>query len=74
MTLPGSVTRRDVLMKIGYKPEWGAREMERVIERQIVQPLAEGLLEGRFASGEKVYVVPDHEGLALSKEEQRVST
>jgi ATP-dependent Clp protease ATP-binding subunit ClpC len=64
----------DILMKIGYKPEWGAREMERVIEQQIVRPLAQGLMDGRFAAGEKVFVIIANEGLALSKEVQRVTT
>ena len=56
----------EVLMGLGYKPEWGAREMERVIEQQIVQPLAQGLLDGRFTSGNVVYVVPDQSGVSLS--------
>jgi ATP-dependent Clp protease ATP-binding subunit ClpC len=56
----------DTLMELGYKPEWGAREMERVIEQQIVQPLAQGLLDGRFTPGSVVYVVPDRDGVALS--------
>lgn len=62
----------EALMKIGYKPEWGAREMERVIEERIVQPLARGLMAGQFASGEKIFVITAADGLALSKEEQRV--
>lgn len=55
------------LIKAGYKPEWGAREMERVIESQIVQPLAQGILEGRFKRGDTVYVIPDGDKVALSR-------
>jgi len=57
----------DALTKAGYKPEWGAREMERVIEHQIVEPLAHGLIDGQFKSGETVFVVPANGGVALTK-------
>jgi ATP-dependent Clp protease ATP-binding subunit ClpC len=56
----------DALLKVGYKPEWGAREMERVIEAQIVQPLAQGLLAGKFPPGQMVYVLPGQDGVLLS--------
>ncbi|MBD0371794.1 MAG: ATP-dependent Clp protease ATP-binding subunit [Pyrinomonadaceae bacterium] len=59
-------TAYDALIKMGYKPEWGAREMERVIEGQIAQPLAQGLLDGRFKAGNVVYVIPARDGVALS--------
>ena len=56
----------DSLMKLGYKPEWGAREMERVIEQKIVQPLAQGLLAGEFKTGDVVYVVADGAEVTLT--------
>lgn len=46
----------DALMSLGYKSEWGAREMERVIEQKIVQPLAQGLLQGDINAGDVVHV------------------
>lgn len=56
----------DALMEVGYKQEWGAREMERVIEQLVVQPLAQGLLTGNFKAGEVIYVVSDGEGITLT--------
>jgi class 3 adenylate cyclase len=53
-------------MKLGYKPEWGARELERVIEQKIVQPLAHGLLAGEFNTGDVVYVVSDGAEVTLT--------
>ncbi len=38
----------DLLMEEGFDPRYGAREMERAIERLIVQPLSKDLLSGRF--------------------------
>lgn len=56
----------DALTLAGYKPDWGARELERTIEHQIVEPLAQGLLDGHFKSGETVYVVQAGDGVALT--------
>jgi ATP-dependent Clp protease ATP-binding subunit ClpC len=39
----------DRLLELGYRPEFGARELERVVEREIVQPLAEAILNGTVA-------------------------
>ena len=58
----------DSLAEAGYKPDWGARELERIIEHQIVEPLAHGLLEGRFKPGETIYVVPALDGVALTNQ------
>jgi ATP-dependent Clp protease ATP-binding subunit ClpC len=44
----------DAVARLGFDRERGARELERVIERQIVQPLATGLLMGRFSRGDVV--------------------
>jgi ATP-dependent Clp protease ATP-binding subunit ClpA len=39
------------LMEHGYDSRYGAREMERAIERYLVQPLSKALLERRFTAG-----------------------
>ncbi len=44
----------DLLMEAGFSPTYGAREMERAVERLIVQPLGDALLEGRFEDGATV--------------------
>jgi ATP-dependent Clp protease ATP-binding subunit ClpC len=46
----------DWLMLKGYSPAYGAREMERVIEINVVQPLGQALLGGRFQAGSEVHV------------------
>jgi ATP-dependent Clp protease ATP-binding subunit ClpB len=47
---------RDLLGDMGYDPAYGARPLKRVIQKQLVDPLARGLLEGRYAAGERVVV------------------
>ncbi len=46
----------DVLLSEGYDPVYGAREMARVIERRIVQPLGQALLAGKFHEGDAIEV------------------
>ena len=42
---------KDWLSKRGYKPEFGAREMGRVVHKHIKQPLAELMLFGELQDG-----------------------
>ncbi len=45
-----------LLMERGFDPNFGAREMERTVDRLLVQPLGKALLEGRFTEGATVRV------------------
>ena len=49
------------LARTGYDPAYGARPLRRVLQRQIEDPLALALLEGRYLEGSTVTVtgVPD---------------
>jgi ATP-dependent Clp protease ATP-binding subunit ClpB len=47
---------RDLLGELGYDPAYGARPLKRVIQKQLVDPLALGLLKGDFAPGDRVEV------------------
>jgi ATP-dependent Clp protease ATP-binding subunit ClpC len=47
---------RDVLLEKGFDPVFGARPMRRAIQNLIEDPLAEGLLHGRFQPGDTVLV------------------
>jgi ATP-dependent Clp protease ATP-binding subunit ClpB len=49
---------RDWLAQTGYDPVYGARPLKRVIQKQIVDPLALKLLGAEFGSGDSVTV--DH--------------
>ncbi len=40
----------------GYDPDYGARPLRRVIQREVEDPLALGLLEGRYPEGSTVVV------------------
>jgi len=55
----------DVLITAGYDPAFGARELERAVERLLVQPLGKALLEGRFEEGAALYVTVRDRELVL---------
>ncbi len=42
---------RDRLARRGYDPEFGARPLKRLIQQTIIDPLAQGILEGRLRAG-----------------------
>ena len=50
----------------GYDPAYGARPLKRLLQTAVVDPLAAGLLEGRFREGAAVSVTARNGKLALS--------
>ena len=47
---------KDLLIKKGYDPSYGARPMRRAVERYLEDPLAERLLKGEVSEGDTVSV------------------
>ena len=58
----------------GYDPAYGARPLKRLLQTAVVDPLALGLLEGRFRPGDSVTVSADREGIALSTDQWPVAS
>ncbi|HEX9770456.1 MAG TPA: ATP-dependent chaperone ClpB, partial [Kiloniellales bacterium] len=56
----------------GYDPIYGARPLKRAIQRELQNPLAEMILEGRIADGEEINVTAGEGGLVINGE--RVET
>jgi ATP-dependent Clp protease ATP-binding subunit ClpB len=40
----------------GYDPDYGARPLKRVLQKQLADPIAMGLLEGKYRDGETIVV------------------
>jgi ATP-dependent Clp protease ATP-binding subunit ClpB len=57
----------DLLADLGYDPQFGARPMKRVIEKEIVNELAKDLLAGEFLPEDTVYVGTDAKGFTFGK-------
>ena len=59
----------EYLCQQGYQPAEGARLLHRTVERELVQPLSEGILEEKYSSGDQIIVESDEGGLTFRKEE-----
>jgi ATP-dependent Clp protease ATP-binding subunit ClpB len=54
------------LARTGFDPDFGARPLRRVIQREIGDPLAIALLEGRYSDGGTVRVEVEGDKLVLA--------
>ncbi len=66
LTLDLTPAARAWLAREGYDPVYGARPLRRVIEKRLLNPLAQALLEGRFREGTTVTVNAGEEGLEFA--------
>ncbi len=62
---------KDFLVEKGYDPQYGARPLRRTIQNLVEDPLAEGLLQGRFHPGDIVEAVRRDGTLVLEVQERR---
>ncbi|HMK63779.1 MAG TPA: hypothetical protein VK386_09185, partial [Acidimicrobiales bacterium] len=56
LVLEVTTAARDWLAVAGYDPQYGARPLRRVIQREVEDPLALAVLEGRYDEGDTVTV------------------
>jgi ATP-dependent Clp protease ATP-binding subunit ClpB len=55
------------LAERGYDPVYGARPLKRVIQKELVDPIARKLLAGELADGQVIEVGATGEGLAIDR-------
>ena len=70
ITLEIDIEAKDLLGTRGYDKTYGARPLRRIIQNLIEDPLAEGLLNGRFAPGRTVRITVDDDLLKLEQVEE----
>jgi len=58
---------RDLLGEAGFDPVYGARPLKRAIQQQIENPLAQKILQGEFAPGDRIRVGTRGAQLVFSK-------
>jgi ATP-dependent Clp protease ATP-binding subunit ClpB len=68
MTIELDDRARIWLANAGYDPVYGARPLKRVIQRELQNPLAGLILEGRIRPGEKIRVTVEDGKLAINGE------
>lgn len=66
------------LARVGYQPEFGARELKRKIRNELEIKLAEAMLKGEILEGDKILVTYDEERKCVKfekiKEEEEIET
>jgi ATP-dependent Clp protease ATP-binding subunit ClpB len=65
LELPLDERAKEWLAEAGYDPVYGARPLKRVIQRELQNPLASLLLEGRYKPGDVIHVSADKDGLTI---------
>jgi len=58
----------DLLADLGYEPQFGARPMTRVIQKEIINELAKNVLSGKFGAGDTIYIGTDAKGFVFASE------
>jgi ATP-dependent Clp protease ATP-binding subunit ClpB len=58
---------KTLLADLGYEPQFGARPLKRVLQKEVVNVLALQILSSAFGAGDTVYVDTDSKGLTFSK-------
>jgi len=71
LDLDGKAT--EWLANAGYDPVYGARPLKRVIQRELQNPLAQRILEGRIPDGAVVKVTASPLGLMIGDSEARAA-
>jgi ATP-dependent Clp protease ATP-binding subunit ClpC len=66
IVLESTAEAHGFLSKEGYSPEFGARQLRRVIQQHVEDPLSEGILSGEFQSETTVLVDVDEDGDRLT--------
>ncbi|WP_339797402.1 ATP-dependent chaperone ClpB [uncultured Hyphomonas sp.] len=66
MTLQLSLDARNWLAARGYDPVYGARPLKRVIQKELQDPLARLLLEGRIHDGETIAIGVEGDQLSIN--------
>ena len=65
---------RDYLAKTGYSPEYGARPLQRLIEKEVEDPIAIKILQGEIKDGSRVVVdYNENEGILFDVKEKVAS-
>ncbi len=67
ITLKVRQSAKAFLVEKGYDPAYGARPLKRSIQRNLEDPLAMELLEGKFMEGDHVFVESDGRQLTFTK-------
>jgi ATP-dependent Clp protease ATP-binding subunit ClpB len=58
---------RELIANTGYDPVYGARPLKRVIQRELQNPIAMAVLEGKYHEGDTIVIGADGGRIAFSR-------
>ena len=64
---------KEKIVELAYNPEFGAREMKRVIQNTIENVLAVALLNGTLKRGQRITIEPEGFGIVKINDETRMT-
>jgi ATP-dependent Clp protease ATP-binding subunit ClpC len=67
LTLTFDQSARELLLREGYDPAYGARPLRRAIQRLLTRPLSNAILDETFHPGDTVYVEAQGDTLVLKR-------
>lgn len=56
---------KEKLAQLGFDPAYGARPLKRVIEDQILDPIAEKIIDGKFKDGDHLLIETGRQGFVI---------
>ncbi|HLF62996.1 MAG TPA: ATP-dependent chaperone ClpB [Saprospiraceae bacterium] len=62
-----SDTALTLLADLGFDPQFGARPLQRVIQKELINELSKQVLSGKFAQGETIYIDTDKNGFTFNE-------
>ncbi len=71
ITLEISDSGMDLLADLGYEPQFGARPLKRVIQKELINKLSKEVLSGNFSAGDTIYVGTDNKGFTFTNEDKK---
>ncbi len=71
MKIEFSESAMTLLADLGYEPQFGARPLKRVIQREIINTLSKLVLSGSFMPGETIFVGTDAKGFTFTESPTR---
>ena len=57
----------DLIVDLGYDPQFGARPLKRVIQKELINELSKLILKGEFIAGDTIEVEGNNMGLVFHK-------
>ncbi|MFY8011792.1 MAG: ATP-dependent chaperone ClpB [Saprospiraceae bacterium] len=68
LLLKMSEKAKGFLTNLGYDPQYGARPLKRVLQKEVINELSRQILIGSFSFGDTIYIDANNNGLLFSKD------